>query len=429
MSDAALIHDLARATRTAWQSLRRAPHVQRQQVLAALADRLIAAIDAIESANRVDLDAGAAAGLDTAMLDRLRLDAPRIRALAADVRGLIDLPDPLAVRFDERVLPNGLRLHRRRVPIGVLGVIYESRPNVSVDVAALAIKSGNAAVLRGGKEANATNRALVNIVQAALAQSGLPEAAISLITSTERAHVLSLLKLDDCIDLIIPRGGASLHAFCREHARMPVITGGIGICHLYVDEHADLDRVVAVIRNAKVQRPTVCNALDTVLVHREVAERVLPEIVRMLAADGVSFRVDAEALAMLDGGLVDTPQWRDRVHAAGPDDFDTEWLSLVLGLKIVESLDAAIAHIDAHSSGHSDGILTEDSALAQDFLERVDSAAVYWNASTRFTDGGQLGLGAEVAVSTQRIHARGPMGLEELTSYKWVIEGDYHARI
>ncbi len=428
MNEANSIHELARATRTAWQSLRRAPNAQRQQVLAALADRLIASIGAIESANRIDLDAGSAAGLDTAMLDRLRLDAPRIQALATDVRSLIDLPDPLAARFDERVLPNGLRLHRRRVPIGVLGVIYESRPNVSVDVAALAIKSGNAAVLRGGKEANATNRALAAIVQAALAQSGLPEAAISLIESTDRAHVLSLLKLDDCIDLIIPRGGAALHAFCREHARMPVITGGIGICHLYVDEHADLDRVVAVIRNAKVQRPTVCNALDTVLVHRAVAERVLPAIVRTLAADGVDFRADTEALAIVAGAVGDTPQFSDRVIAAGPEDFDTEWLSLVLGLKIVESLDAAIAHIDAHSSGHSDGILTKDAASAHDFLERVDSAAVYWNASTRFTDGGQLGLGAEVAVSTQRIHARGPMGLEELTSYKWVIEGDYHSR-
>ena len=422
------VHALARSTRVAWQELRRATHVQRQLALAKLAEHLLASIDVIEAANRQDLDAGATAGLDAAMLDRLRLDAPRITALAADVRGLIDLPDPLAIRFDERVLANGLQLHRRRVPIGVLGVIYESRPNVTVDVAALAIKSGNGAVLRGGKEANATNRVLAAIVQQALVQAGLPQAAISLIESTDREHVLRLLRLDDCIDLIIPRGGAPLHAFCREHARMPVITGGIGICHLYVDEHADLDRVVAVIRNAKVQRPTVCNALDTVLVHRAVAERVLPEIVRTLARDGVSFRVEAHALAVLDVALPGSSGLNAHLHPAGPEDFDIEWLALVLGLKIVESMDDAIAHIDAHSSGHSDGILTDDVARARDFLERVDSAAVYWNASTRFTDGGQLGLGAEVAVSTQRIHARGPMGLEELTSYKWVVEGDYHAR-
>jgi glutamate-5-semialdehyde dehydrogenase len=393
--------------------------------LAGISDGLLAHRDAIAAANAEDLSAGAEAGLDAAMLDRLRLDAPRIAALAADVRSLIDLPDPLAVRFDERVLPNGLKLHRRRVPIGVLGVIYESRPNVSIDVAALAIKSGNAAILRGGKESLRTNLALIEVVQAGLAQAGLPAGAVDLIRSADRAHVLELLRFDAYVDLIIPRGGAALHAFCREHARMPVITGGIGICHLYIDDRADLARVVAVIRNAKVQRPTVCNALDTVLVHRAVAARVLPELVRTLAADDVRFRVDAPALDLLEAAV---PDLRARIRPAEPDDFDTEWLSLTLGIRVVDDLEAAIAHIDAHSSGHSDGILTGDPDRARDFLERVDSAAVYWNASTRFTDGGQFGLGAEVAVSTQRIHARGPMGLEELTSYKWVAEGDYHVR-
>ena len=419
------LDSLARATRDAWKTLKRSPHAQRNAVLAAIADGLLMHNDAIAAANAEDLAAGAEAGLDAAMLDRLRLDAPRIAALAADVRTLIDLPDPLAVRFDERVLPNGLKLHRRRVPIGVLGVIYESRPNVTVDVAALAIKSGNAAILRGGKESLRTNLALIEVVQAALAQAGLPAQCIDLIRSIDRAQVLELLKLDAFVDLIIPRGGAALHAFCREHARMPVITGGIGICHLYIDDRADLSRVVPVIRNAKVQRPTVCNALDTVLVHRAVAARVLPELVRTLAQDGVRFRVDAPALDLLEAAV---PDLRASVRPAEPDDFDTEWLSLTLGIRVIDDLDAAIEHIDAHSSGHSDGILTEDSDRARDFLERVDSAAVYWNASTRFTDGGQFGLGAEVAVSTQRIHARGPMGLEELTSYKWVAEGDYHVR-
>ena len=418
------LHALAAATRSAWRTLKRSTHAQRNAALAALADTLLAQAEVIAAANTQDLAAAADAGLDAAMLDRLRLDAARIDALAADVRCLLELPDPLAVRFDERVLANGLKLHRRRVPIGVLGVIYESRPNVTVDVAALAIKSGNAAVLRGGKESLRSNRALADCVRAALTTAGLPADALALVPSSDRSHVLELLRLDACIDLIIPRGGAALHAFCREHARMPVITGGIGICHLYIDDRADLDRVIAVIRNAKVQRPTVCNALDSVLVHRAVAARVLPELVCALAADDVQFRVDADAFAILEAqraaGI--------RVQRAGPQDFDTEWLSLTLGIGVVDNLDTAIAHIDAHSSGHSDGILTEDAERARDFLERVDSAAVYWNASTRFTDGGQLGLGAEVAVSTQPIHARGPMGLEELTSYKWVIAGDYHSR-
>lgn len=421
------LNALASATRTAWKTLKRSSHAQRNGVLAAIADTLIARSAAIATANADDLATSAAAGLDSAMLDRLRLDAPRISALADDVRALIDLPDPLAVCFDQRVLANGLMRHRRRVPIGVLGVIYESRPNVSIDVAALAIKSGNAAVLRGGKESLRSNLALVACVHDALRAAGLPAECISLIPSSDRRHVLELLTLDASVDLIIPRGGAALHAFCREHARMPVITGGIGICHLYIDEHADLARVVPVIGNAKVQRPTVCNALDTVLVQRSVAAQVVPDIVRTLAAAGVFFRVDPEAFALLAGVIAET-DLRARFTAAGPEDFDTEWLSLVLGIRIVGDLDDAIAHIDAHSSGHSDGILTDDRERARDFLERVDSAAVYWNASTRFTDGGQLGLGAEVAVSTQRIHARGPMGLEELTSYKWVIEGAYHTR-
>jgi glutamate-5-semialdehyde dehydrogenase len=416
----------AAATRVAWKTLKRSAHASRNAALFAIADALIARTAEIEAAN--DADLAAASDLDPAMRERLRLDAPRIAALAADVRALVQLPDPLAARFDQRVLGNGLRVHRRRVPVGVLGVIYESRPNVTIDVAALAIKSGNAAILRGGKESLATNLALADCVRAGLRDAGLPEASIALIPSRDRAQVLELLRLEHQVDLIIPRGGAALHAFCREHARMPVITGGIGICHLYVDEHAALERVVAVIRNAKVQRPTVCNALDTVLVHRAVAARLLPDLVRALANDGVRFRVDAGAAGVLEPMLAATPELRSRVQLAGPQDFDTEWLSLVLGIAVVDGPDAAIAHIDAHSSGHSDGILTEDEARARDFLERVDSAAVYWNASTRFTDGGQLGLGAEVAVSTQRIHARGPMGLEELTSYKWVVEGDYHAR-
>jgi glutamate-5-semialdehyde dehydrogenase len=295
---------------------------------------------------------------------------------------------------------------------------------VTVDVAALAIRTGNVAILRGGSETIESNRALVAVVHAALEPAGLPASAVQFIDDRSREHVTALLRLHEFVDLIIPRGGNALHAFCREHSSIPVVTGGIGICHLYVDASADLAAALPVIRNAKVQRPSVCNALDTVLVHRAVAARFLPQVVAGLAQDGVTFRAEPRALsALAAGGLPPAA-----VRPAGPDDFDTEWLALVLGLKVVDGLDEALAHIDAHSTRHSDGILTETPAHAERFVAEVDSAAVYVNASTRFTDGAQLGLGAEVAVSTQRLHARGPMGLPELTTYKWVVEGDYTVR-
>jgi glutamate-5-semialdehyde dehydrogenase len=312
---------------------------------------------------------------------------------------------------------------RQRVPLGVLGVIYESRPNVTIDVAALAVRTGNVAILRGGSETIRSNRALVAAVHAALAEAGLPETAVQFIGDPDRRHVTGLLRLHEYVDLIIPRGGNALHQFCRENSAIPVITGGIGICHLYVDLSADLKAALPVIRNAKVQRPSVCNALDTLLVHPAVAAEFLPQVVAALAEDGVTFRAEPRALAAL--GAQGLPEV---VSPAGPQDFDTEWLSLVLGLKVVDGLDEAIGHIEAHSTGHSDGILTETAEHAARFVSEVDSAAVYVNASTRFTDGAQLGLGAEVAVSTQRLHARGPMGLPELTTYKWVVQGDYTAR-
>jgi glutamate-5-semialdehyde dehydrogenase len=306
------------------------------------------------------------------------------------------------------------------VPIGVLGVIYEARPNVTVDVAGLALKTGNAVILRGGSETLNSNRALVAVIQRALTEAHLPADAVQFVDDADRARVTELLALDEYVDMIIPRGGANLHRFCREHSRIPVITGGIGICHLFVDESADLDAALNVITNAKVQRPTVCNALDTALVHRAVAAGFLPRLVNHLGAAGVTFRADASAQPLLPAD--------PRVAPAGPDDFDTEWLALILGIKVVDSLDEAIAHITAHSTGHSDGILTRHDAHAARFIAEVDSAAVYVNASTRFTDGGQFGLGAEVAISTQRLHARGPMGLRELTTYKWVVVGAGHVR-
>ncbi|MEP7356542.1 MAG: glutamate-5-semialdehyde dehydrogenase, partial [Anaerolineales bacterium] len=305
---------------------------------------------------------------------------------------------------------------------GVLGVIYESRPNVTIDVAALAIRTGNAAILRGGSETLASNRALLARVQAALAEAGLPLEAVQFIDDSDRQYVTQMLRLNDYIDLIIPRGGNALHTYCRANSTIPVITGGMGICHLYVDASADLAAALPVIQNAKVQRPSVCNALDTVLVHQAVAAEFLPQVVERLAEDGVTFRADPLALAALGA---EPPAL---VAPAGPADFDTEWMALILGLKVVGGLDEAMAHIAEHSTAHSDGILTSTAEHAERFVAEVDSAVVYVNASTRFSDGAQLGLGAEVAVSTQRLHARGPMGLPELTSYKWVVQGDYTVR-
>jgi glutamate-5-semialdehyde dehydrogenase len=345
-----------------------------------------------------------------------------LQGIAADLHHVARLSDPVGEIFDESRMPNGLHLQKRRVPIGVLGVIYEARPNVTIDVAGLAIKTGNAAILRGGSETLATNRALVEQVQESLNQCSLPADVIQFIDDADRKRVYELLQLRNYVDMIIPRGGAALHEFCRENSRIPVITGGIGICHLFVDASADLEASLPVIRNAKIQRPTVCNALDTVLVHRVVAPRFIPKLVNRLAEDGVTFRVDASAMPFLGQPI------HPSVSPAGEDDFDIEWLSLIMGVKVVEGLDEAIAHIGAHSTGHSDGILTQNEENASRFVIEVDSAAVYVNASTRFTDGSQFGLGAEVAVSTQRLHARGPMGLRELMTYKWVARGDYSVR-
>jgi glutamate-5-semialdehyde dehydrogenase len=417
-----MMRELGQRAKQASYALARAETAQKNRALGELADRLEAESEAIVAVNALDVADAQAAGHTPALIDRLMLNRARVAGMAADLRHLAEMPDPVGETYDESVLPNGLRARRQRVPLGVLGVIYEARPNVTADTAGLAIKTGNVALLRGSSETLRSNRAIVGVIQAALRASGLPEDAVQFIDDPDRARVLEMLELHEFIDLIIPRGGAKLHAFCREHSRIPVITGGIGICHLFVDESADLERSLAVIYNAKVQRPTVCNALDTVLAHRAVAERVIPAVIEHLRPAGVSFRLAENAL-----GLAGRAAGAD-VLPAGPEDFDTEWLSLVLGLKVVDGIEEAMAHIRAHSTGHSDGILTENREHAEQFIREVDSAAVYVNASTRFTDGGQLGLGAEVAVSTQRLHARGPMGLRELTTYKWVVQGEYHVR-
>ncbi len=419
-----MLIEMGRRAKLAARQLVRADSGQKNRALHLLADALLARCADVLAANADDLAQARTANLAPHLLDRLVLNEQRLRGIADDLRRVAQLPDPVGEAWDVQTLPNGLRLRKQRVPLGVLGVIYEARPNVTVDITGLAVKSGNAAILRGGSETLHSNRALIALIRETLVEAGLPADAVQFVDDTDRALVLELLQLADYIDLIIPRGGNSLHEFCRAHSRIPVMTGGIGICHLFVDASADLEKSLAVIHNAKTQRPTVCNALDTVLVHRAIAANFLPRLVAHLAPNGVTFRAEPRALALLPSSLINNP-----VFPAGPADFDTEWLSLVLGLKVVGSLDEALAHIAAHSTAHSDGILTGDEANARRFVAEVDSAAVYVNASTRFTDGGQFGLGAEVAISTQRLHARGPLGLRELTTYKWVCEGDYHVRL
>ena len=414
-----MLIELGQKAKRAARTLARLMTDEKNATLHCLADALIADQQAILAANAKDVEAGKANGLSASLIDRLMLNPSRLAGIADSLRQVASLPDPVGEVFDEGTLPNGLQVRKQRVPLGVLGVIYEARPNVTVDVAGLALKSGNAVILRGGSETLSSNRALVASLQRALTQSGVPNDAIQFIDSADRALVLELLHLKDHVDMIIPRGGAGLHEFCRENSHIPVITGGIGICHLFVDESADLEAALRIIHNAKTQRPSVCNALDTVLVHRNIARGFLPRLVEHLAPAGVSFRAEPLAAEMLS---------HESVAPAGEKDFDTEWLSLVLGLKVVEGLDEAVEHIAAHSTAHSDGILTRTEEHARRFIAEVDSAAVYVNASTRFTDGTELGLGAEVAISTQRLHARGPMALRELTTYKWVILGDGHVR-
>uniref|UniRef100_A0A540VAC9 Gamma-glutamyl phosphate reductase n=2 Tax=Litorilinea aerophila TaxID=1204385 RepID=A0A540VAC9_9CHLR len=414
---------LGRAARAASRVLATLTTDVKNQALLAIADELEAQSQAVMERNGLDIADGQAKGLSDALLDRLLLTEQRIAGLAADIRRVASLPDPVGAEMDSRVLPNGLRLSRRRIPIGVLGVIYEARPNVTIDIASLSLKTGNAVILRGGSETLRSNMALVDVIHRALDRVNLPRAAVQYISNPDRAYVTQLLHLDKYVDMIIPRGGHRLHELCRRESTIPVITGGIGICHLYVDDSADQEKALDVIENAKVQRPSVCNALDTLLVNRKIAQEFLPKVAARLAQSHVELRATPDAYAILAQG-----NHGATVREAGPEDFDTEWMALILGIKIVDTLDEAIAHIQEHSMDHSDGILTNNWANAVRFVNEVNSSAVFVNASTRFNDGGQFGLGAEVAISTQKLHARGPMGLEELTTYKWVCLGDWHIR-
>ena len=417
------IEQMGQAARTASRQLATLTTIAKNAALLCIADRLEARLADILGANAQDMADGRAKGLTPALLDRLLLTEERVRALAEDTRKVAALPDPVGAEIEGRLLPNGMRLSRRRIPIGVLGVIYEARPNVTIDIATLCLKTGNAVILRGGSETLRSNLALATTIQEALAESGLPTTAIQYIDSPDRALVTQLLRLDNYVDMIIPRGGAALHKLCREQATIPVITGGIGVCHLFVDASADQPRSLDIIENARVQRPSVCNSCDTVLVHRAVAAEFLPQLAARMGQCKVELRATGAALDLLQ-----TDPHGAVVVEAGPDDFDQEWMTLILGVKVVDDVEAAIAHIYAHGSEHSDGILTNDWANANRFVAAINSSAVFVNASTRFNDGGQFGLGAEVAVSTQKLHTRGPMGLEELTTYKWVCIGNWDVR-
>ncbi|EGQ8018534.1 glutamate-5-semialdehyde dehydrogenase [Vibrio alginolyticus] len=392
---------------------------QKNQALAIIADELEANSAAILAANAKDIELGREAGLTDALLDRLLLNEERLTAIANDVRNVISLNDPVGSEIDSKVLENGMSLSRRRVPLGVVGVIYEARPNVTIDIAALCLKTGNASILRGGKETFFSNMELVKVIQSALAKANLPAASVQYIEKPDRELVSQLLKLDDYVDMIIPRGGAGLHKMCKENSTIPVIIGGFGISHIFVDESADLKKSLNVVENSKVQRPSACNSLDTLLVHEKIAAQFLPMIVERMN-DKVTFVTEPKAKAL----MAQATQIRDAVEG----DFDTEWLSYTLGVKVVSDVKDAIDHMRVHNASHSDAIMTNSLENSELFINSVGSAAVYVNASTRFTDGAQFGLGAEVAVSTQKLHARGPMGLEELTSYKWVGKANYLAR-
>ncbi|TCT14194.1 glutamate-5-semialdehyde dehydrogenase [Bibersteinia trehalosi] len=392
-------------------------NLDKNRALIAIADALEQRVNEILSANAKDITFAQSQGISEAIIDRLLLTPERIKAIADDVRNVASLADPVGQIIDGGVLDSGLKIQRQRVPLGVILTIYEARPNVTIDVASLCLKTGNAVILRGGKETKFTNAVLVEVVQNALAQAGLPKLAVQAVTDPDRSLLLELLKLDRYIDMLIPRGGAGLHQFCKENSTIPVIVGGIGVCHLFVEQSANQARAIEVIRNAKTQRPSTCNTLETLLVQRSIAAEFLPKLLTGLP--NVTFHSDD-----FPADLQKTPQ----IQPLDPAKLNQEWLSYDLNLVVVDDIEQAIEHIRTYGSQHSESILTENHTLARQFVQQVDAAAVYINASTRFTDGAQFGLGAEVAVSTQKLHARGPMGLEALTTYKWVCEGDYLSR-
>ncbi len=418
--------DLQAMGRTAKDAARRLATLGtdvKNRALLAMADAVTEHQDEILRANQHDMQAAQEAGLTGYILDRLLLTPERLTQYASDVRDVASLPDPIGAGFEQRTMANGLVIGKVRVPLGVIACIYEARPNVTVDIAALCLKAGSATILRGGKEAFHSSSTIARIISRAAGEAGVPEGAIQFVESTDRALVGELLSMREFIDLVVPRGGG-LVDFVLENAKMPVLIGGVGVCHTYVDRAADLEQAVEIVDNAKTRRHSICNALDTVLVHAEVASAYLPRLGKRWAEAGVAMRCDPAAMDVISkaeiADLAASP--------AEPDDYGKEHLALVATVKVVDSLDEALDHIYQYGTGHSDAIVTEDYSAARRFVQEVDSAVVYVNASTQFTDGAQFGLGAEIIDSTQKFHARGPVGLQEITSYKWVVQGTGQTR-
>ena len=416
------LHALGQAAQKAARKLARLSTEDKNAVLMNLVDLLRSDQEDVLEANRADYEEAESEGLEESLLDRLLLTSDRLNGTADEIQRVAELPDPIGEVIETSSLPNGLTTSRRRVPLGVVGSIYESRPNVTIDIFGLCLKSGNACILRGGKETIRSNTALVTVLRKALTKAGVTTDVVQFVDNPDRVLVDAMLKMDGYIDLLVPRGGASLVKFVAENATMPAVTGGIGVCHTYVDRSADLEMAAEIVHNAKVRRPSICNALDTLLIHSEVAVNGLPIIANALSASGVELRCDNRALSILG------PHSSEVAIPANEDDWGREFLSLLAAVKVVDSFNDALEHIETYGSGHSEAIVTEDKSAATRFLDEVDAAAVYVNASTQFTDGGQFGLGAEVGISTQKFHARGPMGLKELTSYKWVVVGKGQVR-
>lgn len=418
MTTAELLENAAKQKRT----VATATEAQRNEALERIADAITENADKIIAANAIDLE-NARGTISDVMIDRLALNEKRVKAMADAVRDVAKLPDPVGREIEETTRPNGLKITKVSVPIGVLAIIYESRPNVTSDAASLALKSGNVCVLRGGKEAINSNKAIVEALREGLKKAGLPEDAICLVTDTTRNSSTELMTAVGKVDLLIPRGGAGLIRACVENAKVPCIETGTGICHIYIDADADLKKALDIVENAKTSRPSVCNAAEVCLVHEKIAKEFLPLLRERLVTDRkekgltpVELRLDEKASKIIPG------------VGAGEKDFDTEFLDYIMAVGVVKSVDEAIGHIALHSTGHSESIVTENAETAKKFTSETDSAAVYVNASTRFTDGGEFGLGCEIGISTQKLHARGPMGLRELTSYKYVIRGNGQIR-
>lgn len=414
--------EILKATKSAWRDLSRADTETKNEILYAMADALVENTNEIIAQNAVDME-NAKGKISDVMLDRLMLDEKRIKSMADGIRDIAKLPDPTGEILTERIRPNGMTIYKKRVPIGVVAIIYESRPNVTSDAAALSVKSGNVCVLRGGKEAFNSSNAIVNALKKGIEKVGMNPEIINLVQDTTRQSATELMKANGLVDLLIPRGGAGLIRACVENATVPCIQTGTGICHIYIDEFADLEKAIKIVNNAKTSRPSVCNAEEVCLVHKNVADKFLPILKAKLVDERkgnnlipVELRVDEKSSKIIDG----TP--------AGENDFDTEFLDYILAVKIVEDAEEAISHILTHSTGHSEAIVTENEEIAEKFVSETDSAAVYINVSTRFTDGGEFGLGCEMGISTQKLHARGPMGIEELTTYKYIIKGNGQVR-